>query len=208
MEEKDHILAIVMATMMEAKPFVHGMGLVNIEQKPFSLFRSGNIFLIISDIGKANAAMAAAYCCHKLEPNCIFNLGSAGATDASVSLGEVFHIIKIIENDRLDLISGTPCVHEPDVLKGFKTAMLSTTDKAILNPEERKDRAKIAGLVDMEGAAIVQAAKLFETRCYIFKFVSDTPKHTQGEEIIKNIRLFRSSFFEFFRDSVLPAAHD
>jgi len=202
--EKNPLIAIVMATMIEAKPFVQGMSLTKFEQKPFRLFIKDNILLAISNIGKANAAMAAAYCCEKFNPVCICNLGAAGAAGATHHLGEIFHINKIIEYDRPELITKKPSIHKPHVLDGFQTATLSTSDRAILDPEEREEISKNADLIDMEGASVAQASRIFDTKCYLFKFVSDTPDHTEGGDVIKNIRLYRTPFYEFFRGSVLP----
>jgi adenosylhomocysteine nucleosidase len=198
-------VAIVMATLLEAKPFVEGMFLKKSEKKPFDLFRDENTILIISGIGKSNAAMASAYCCQKFNPACICNLGAAGATLFSHSLGDILHIREIFEYDRPDFRSGKPHIHRPDTLKGFQTADLATGDKAILDPDERKKISRYAGLVDMEGASVAQACRKFHKSCYMFKFVSDTPDHTRDEDIVKNIRLYRKLFCEFFISSVMPA---
>lgn len=189
--------------MIEAKPFVAGMSMEGIEKKPFTIFRQNNILLAISGIGKANAAIATAFCCQRFNPAAVCNLGAAGATDLSHPLGEVFHITKIIEYDRPELASERLMSHQPDVLDGFMTATLSTSDRAILDPEERRQISKDADLMDMEGASVVQACKMFETKCYVFKFVSDTPNHTENKDIIKNIRQYRTPFYEFITRSVI-----
>lgn len=205
--EKDTVTAIVMATMLEAKPFVLGMSLKQSRKKPFSVFQNDNIFLIISGIGKANAAMATGYSCIKCKPTCICNLGAAGATDFSHPLGEIFHINKIVEYDRHELTTRRPCIHNPDILNGFQTATLSTSDMAVLDPDERKKISMNADLIDMEGASVAQACRKFNTKCFIFKFVSDTPDHARDEDIVENIRLHRSFFYEFFIRSVVPVLH-
>ena len=194
-----------MATMVEAKPFVLGMSLEKWGQQPFSIFRNENIILVISDIGKANAAMAAAYCCQNLNPSCIVNLGAAGASGFTHPLGEIYHIKKVFEHDRPQFKTFKPTVHTPEVIDGFHTATLSTSDRAIIHPDERKQISAHADLVDMEGASVVQACRKFKTKCYLFKFVSDTPEHTQDDDIVKNIRSYRKSFFEFFQNTALPA---
>jgi nucleoside phosphorylase len=89
--EKNTVTAIVMATMLEAKPFVLGMCLTQSRKKPFAVFQNDNVFLIISGIGKANAAMATGYLCHTCQPARVFNLGAAGATDFSHALGEIYN---------------------------------------------------------------------------------------------------------------------
>ncbi len=201
--KKDNIILLVMATMAEAKPFVMGMSLKESEQRPFRIFKNDNIILVISNVGKANAAMATVYCCHKFAPSYIFNLGASGASGSSHPLGAIFHINKIFEYDRPELISNIPTIHEPDVLDGFHTATLSTSDRAILEPEERKKVSEYADLMDMEGASVVQACRLFKTKCYLFKFVSDSIEHSDSADIIKNIRLYRTPFSEFFLRSVM-----
>jgi len=201
--EKSPITAIVMATMLEAKPFIESIPLERVEKKPFSLYKNKNMFLILSGIGKANAAMATAYVCQKLKPGCIFNLGAAGATDFTYPLGEIFHVVKVFEFDRPEFKSGKPHIHIPSILNGFQAANLATSDKAVLDPKERKKISEIADLVDMEGASVVQACRIFQTECLMFKFVSDAPNHTRDSDIVENIRLYRKSFSEFFLNSVI-----
>jgi adenosylhomocysteine nucleosidase len=197
-------IAILMATMLEAKPFVEGMSLKRIEKKPFALYANEYTRLIISGVGKSNAAMAAAYYCLNFNPACVCNLGAAGATHPSYPLGKIFHITEICEYDRPDFRSGKPHIHIPHALKGFETEKLATGDKAVIAPDERKKISVIAGLVDMEGAAVVQACKKFQTKGILFKFVSDTPDHTHDEDIVANIRLYRTPFYTFFANDVLP----
>lgn len=192
-----------MATMIEAKPFVTGMSMQQIEKKPFVIFKQDNILLAISGIGKTNAAIATAYCCQRFNPAGVCNLGAAGAADLTHRLGDVFHITKIIEHDRPELTSGKPTIHQPDVLDGFLTAILSTSDRAILDPDERSLISENADLMDMEGASVTRACRIFETKCHIFKFVSDTPEHTKDNDIIQNIRLYRTPFYQFFNRSII-----
>ena len=179
------------------------MSLKKYGEKPFPIYKKDNLLLVISGIGKANAAMASAYCCREFNPSCICNLGAAGAVGFFHPLGEIFHITKIFEHDRPKLTSDKPMVYKPHVLDGFQNATLSTSDRAITDPEERMEISRFADLVDMEGAAVVQACRIFETKCYLFKFVSDTPEHTDDGDIIKHIRTYRGSFYDFFLRSVL-----
>ena len=196
--------AIIMATMLEAKPFVLGMSLRQTQKIPFRLFQNDGILLIISGIGKANAAVATAYVCLKFKPACICNLGAAGATHSGYHLGETFHIQKIVETDRPDLDTGKPCVHQPDLLAGFNTAILATSDRAVLDPKERKLISINADLIDMEGASVVQACRTFKKNCYLFKFISDTPDHTRDQDIVDHIRQHRKAFYDFFTDTIRP----
>lgn len=198
------MIGLVFATLLEADPFIKGFSLKDCEREPFAVYRNETFRLIISGIGKANAAMACAYIIRKYHPSCICNLGAAGATDKTFILGESYHITKVIEPDRPQLKTGLFHEHSPHVLSGFHQAILATQDRPVNNPEEKREIALLAQLVDMEGASVVQAAGLYQTTCYLFKFVSDTSDHCQSNDIVNNIEIYRESFYRFFRNEVLP----
>ena len=192
-----------MATLLEAKPFIGGFSLIKLESKPLPVYRNENIILVISGIGKANSAMACAYSCLRFGPFCIVNLGAAGATGDGHTLGEPLHITRAFEHDRPQFKSKSPHKHMPDIIEGFSYATIATLDRPVLDPAERQKLSKTADLIDMESASIIQACKKFKTKCYIFKFVSDTPEHTRDNDIVENIKKYRNTFFNFFRESIL-----
>lgn len=195
---------IIMATTLEAKPFIERLNLKKYGKESFKQFSNDKILLVISGVGKTNAAIAATYCCKKYNPPYILNMGSAGATDSTHRLGSILHVYKIFEHDRPQFPLKKPHTHKPDRLKGFPTATLATGDRPVIDPNGRKIISEYAGLVDMEGAAIVQTCKTFKTKCYVFKYVSDTPDHTGGADILKNMLEYREPFFDFFSSKVMP----
>lgn len=201
---RDSLIGLIMATLLEAAPAIEGLAMTESEREPFAVYQADGMRLILSGIGKANAAMACAYLIRQYEPTCILNVGAAGATDGRTNLGECFHITRVIEPDRPHLRTGTPYEHVPDVLEGFPEATLATQDRPVTDPDHRAAISLQAELVDMEGAAAVQAARLFRVPCYLFKFVSDAPAHTQSAEIETNIKQYRQAFYAFVRDNVLP----
>lgn len=190
-----------MATLLEAEPFIAGLSLKAYEKEPFEIYGNENVVLMISGIGKANAAMSCAYLLLRYTPVCVCNLGAAGAADSSLPLKSIYHISKIIEADRPVLGSGIPHKHFPDILEGFPLASLGTQDRPAVSPAERGHLALNAQLADMEAASAVQTCRRFGTDCYVFKFVSDTP---DNHCIVKNIRQYRDEFCLFFCESVLP----
>jgi nucleoside phosphorylase len=192
-----------MATHLEAKPFIIGLSLVREESEPFPVYRNKNLMLIVSGIGKANAAMACACVCLKFKPSCIINLGAAGATGLNHAPGKALHVNEAYDYDRPQFKTKAHHKHTPDILGDFPSAKIATLDRAVLDPSERQEISKIADLIDMECASVIQASRKFNTKCYIFKFVSDTPEHTTDDDIIENIRKYRGSFFNFFRESIL-----
>jgi len=154
---------------------------------------------VICGIGKANAAMATAYCCTKYRPDTVFNIGAAGALTMSKKKGEFYQVNKIIEHDRLSFKNNKPFIHYPSIMEGFNCAILSTSDKAAVSIEEREKVSKYGGeLVDMEGASIAQTCKKFQIPCYIFKYVSDTLEDIESNNIVENIRQYRQESSVFF----------
>jgi nucleoside phosphorylase len=195
-------IGLIIATKLEAKPFILGLGLKELSRAPFAEFSNQSLRLVISGIGKANAAMAATYCICRYHPKWITNLGAAGAAGPGSDLGAIYHIEKVIEPDRPHLRTLTPYEQYPDRLEGFEQADLATQDRPIIDPSAR--RAVTARLVDMEGAAVVQVCRHFRVKCCLFKFVSDTLAHTHREIIRQNIQTYREPFFTYITDRVLP----
>ncbi len=194
--------------MLEAKPFVQGMSLQDMEKRPFALYQKDSIRLVISGVGKANAAMAVAHCCARIRPTLILNMGAAGAATKSFNLGDIFQINKVIEPDRIEVSTDKMPVYDLNRLEGFQSATLSTLDIPVITVQDRKNTSKMANLMDMEGAAVVQACRRFNIPCVLFKFVSDTPEYTGDGDIIKNIRKFRTPFYKYFSKFILPVISD
>jgi adenosylhomocysteine nucleosidase len=198
----NNIIGLVFATKIESAPFIKGLDLKKIENGPFKVYNKDGIFAIKSGIGKANAAMAASFLIWKYKIDCVINIGAAGAASNEKKLGDIFHIDNVIEFDRPKLFKKSIRLYKPDILKGFSLASLATQDKPVVSPAERQNVSKYADLVDMEGAAVVQACRLWEVKCYLFKIITDTPKHKEIE-IIKNVYTTAGTMFKFFKADIL-----
>ncbi len=194
---------IVMATMLEAEPFVERLSLPCVEKKPFLVYASDSIVLVISGIGKANAAMAALFIIIKYNIGIVYNLGAAGALRREMSVGDIFHVVRVFEPDRPKIAGREPRVSIPDTLDGFESASLATRDRPAVLADERAALAENADLVDMEGASVLQACRRTGARCYLFKIVSDTIEHSRDEDIVENIKRVGGRLCEFFVGEVL-----
>jgi adenosylhomocysteine nucleosidase len=190
---------------MEAERYVKIFNMKKTESSPFITYMADDIILAVCGIGKANAAMATAYCCMKYQPGCVLNAGAAGAVDKDCEVGEVFQVERTIEPDRPHLKTGTPWVQIADTLDGFDNAVLATQDRPVSDIEKFNELSAITDLVDMEGAAILQAARRFDTKCLLFKFVSDTPLHAGKGLIVENIQKHINPFCDFIAASVIPS---
>src|SRR3990172_1755624 len=189
-------LGIIMATRIEADPFIRGLRLSAIEKKPFAVLGNEEVILAISGIGKSNAAIAAAHLISRYHPERIFNLGAAGSASGKQDIGTIMHINKIVELDRVRPFSVKPVIHKPDVLDGFSQAALATQDRPVLAPEDRAAADQYADCIDMEWAAIVQACRAYGIKVYLFKIITDTAESGESD-IIRNILNTRIRLFEF-----------
>ena len=199
------VVGVIMATLLEAEPFIEALGMKKVQEGPLVVYRQEGIVLVISGIGKVNAAVATAACCTLFHPHHLLNLGAAGATGPSHPMGEICHITKVIEYDRPLLRGNGPHVHTPEVLPGFREATLATQDRAVIDAGHRREVSAVAELVDMEGSAVVQAGHRLGTPCVLFKFVSDTPELPSGYgDIVECIKKHRTPFCYFILDSVMP----
>jgi nucleoside phosphorylase len=202
--KKEKIIVLLMATYIEAKPFVEKIRWIDFVKYPFPVYYGAGLVLVISGMGKTNAAAACSWLCATIGPACIVNLGAAGANCADMPLGGIYHISQTLEIDRRHFRTGQPFCHQPDLMEGFEQARLASRDEPVTDPEERLKVSYIAELSDMEGAAIVQTAEKYQTKIFLFKFISDTPCHTTGNEIAAHIRQFREHSFDFFMTQISP----
>ena len=192
------ITGIVMATRLEAAPFIDSGLFKLLEEKPLPVYQHESVYLILSGIGKASAAIASTYLITKYKTEIMYNIGAAGSTTENFNLGDILHIVSVIDYDRPKLIGSKPRYLKPDVLDNYKTATLATQDVAVVSEAEREKVGKLAELVDMEGAAFTQACRTFKVKNHMFKIVTDTPAHTADNQIIENIKNTRDLLYNFF----------
>jgi len=195
------MIGIVMATVLEASPFI--AGLEQVEKKPFRIYRGTNNIVIISGIGKVNAAAASVYLICRYAPDCLYNVGAAGAVDHKYKVGDILHINRIVEYDRPNLADSGFTEVNADIFDGFELAVLATRDRPVISAEDRQQTSEKADLVDMEGAAFLRACKKFSAKSYLFKIVTDTPEHSKDSDIIRNVKKTREKMFNFIQDRVL-----
>lgn len=134
-------------------------------------FTGNNIRLILTGIGKINAAASAGYCLGKYGENDYYvNYGSAASSE---NIGETFFIGQIT-----DSASGDEMF--PDIADTeFSHAALVTSDKPVSSDEILHDSSKLISevpvLYDMEASAIYQVLKKVTTpdRMIFIKTVTD-----------------------------------
>lgn len=78
---------IVIATMLEAEPFIAGLSLKLEAHEPFPVYTAGEIALVVSGIGKVNAALAAAHLIREKSIPLLHNPGAAEALREGIGSG-------------------------------------------------------------------------------------------------------------------------
>ncbi len=151
---------IVCAIFSEAKALIEFYGLKLTAKKPFNIFENDDIALIISNIGKINAAVATAYIAALKKPDKIINIGICASVGKNRQIGSLYKIRSVIETS-----SGKKAVvsNEGEVLYCF--------DK----PVENKNKPKENILIDMESYGFYAAASKFvkKENIKIYKIISD-----------------------------------
>lgn len=143
-------------------------------------FYDGDLPLLLTGIGKLNAAVAlASVLARGPRPSEIINLGTAGALRPG---WEGTHAVgRVIQHDpageRLRRLTGES-LGQPIVLADRDGPTLATVDGFISDPLVRKHLAQRAALVDMEAYALAAAANRVGVPIRVVKHVSDAGEQT------------------------------
>lgn len=208
MQKHNSPIILVAATIIEAQPVIDSFSLVKETRTPFALYCSEDLCLVISGIGKINAAVATSWALTSMQCSVVINGGASGALDKSCSLGSIYSISSVIDYDRPHLKSGKPYRYHPDIVPSLEDATLATCNIPAIDPLQRQNLSEYAKLIDMEGAAVVHTCSKFSVPCCLLKYVSDTPQHVHDKDIVKNIKeygwILASTVESLIADDHLP----
>lgn len=130
--------------------------------------------ILVTGVGKVNAAIAVSTILGSHRPSSIVNLGTAGALRDGVTGTHV--IGTVIQHDLDDAaIFDLLGIHvaEPIALTSDSGTVLATGDRFISSSAVRAELAQDAHLVDMEGYAVARAARSMGVPVLLVKEVSD-----------------------------------
>lgn len=156
--------------------------------------------LIVCGVGKVNAAIGATIALTLYSPEAILNFGVAGGLNEKTSLCAVYAIDKAVQFD-FDLTQlnggqiGTLDEYTENYLS-FATHPLSLEKRALGSSDRFNDsradyelltKTLQADIRDMEGAAILQAAKSAGVKAFSVKAISDVAgSGSTTEQFLKN----------------------
>ncbi|MBA4608347.1 nucleosidase [Aeromicrobium sp. Marseille-Q0843] len=129
--------------------------------------------LVLTGIGKVEAAAATTEAIAALRPELVLNVGTAGALRPGLT-GLFVPSVVVNHDYSADAIRalGHDAVDEIDLAGGDGT-VLATGDLFVTDPVVRDAIAARAHLVDMEGFAVARACQRAGVPCRLVKIVSD-----------------------------------
>lgn len=176
--------------------------------------------LVLSGIGKVNAAVSTAWVIHRFSPDCVINTGSAGGLGKGLKVGDVVVGNRVAHHD-VDVtafgyawgqVPQLPAVFESDAAlmnaaaeaaKAFEGAavtrgLIVSGDQFVHSSERVAEiRARFEGVqaVEMEAAAIAQTCYQSDTPFVVIRAVSDSADEKAG-----------ISFDEFLKTAAVSSA--
>ncbi len=158
-------IAIVAALEREVRPLVRRWQVVRTEKdgRTFKFFENGAVVVVCGGIGFESARRAAEAVIARYGPSLIYSAGFAGALTAGLKVGDMLSPLRVINAG--DGSSMT--------VSGGEGVLVSFG--AIASPEQKKNLREAYGAqaVDMEAAAVAQAAAVRGVRFAVIKVISD-----------------------------------
>ncbi len=204
------MIAIIFATLEEARPFIHVTGATPADEDP-SLYRIDRpvfhkpAMIHICGMGTERAAESIHYVCGSLEAATIINAGICGAAAKGPQIGDVFMISQTCDYDHSPPDSAIyPCAWKH--VNGLPVARLATSNTPVFDHDVKMKMAEWGELVDMEGAAIARECGIKAIPCWMIKGVSDLADEHGKSSIKKHLgpvsKKIASVLFSFMREEL------
>ena len=181
---------MIYATGMEAAPFRAHVGMKNVEfpRDPltphfYDLRPLHAIVLCICGMGPEKARSATISLLQTHAVSRIINPGVAGALSDQVSVGDIYRVSSVF----LWPNACAPLTGPHDTLIDLPARRLVTVNEPVFDPARRNELARLADLVDMEGAAIAQVCATQQVPLYMIKGVTDQAGAQDRKRLLQNL---------------------
>jgi adenosylhomocysteine nucleosidase len=175
---------------------------VALEEEATHLHVSG-LPILVTGVGKVNAAMAVAQTLSVRSPRSVVNIGTAGALRDGLAGTHV--IGRVLQHD-LDgaAIHALTGIHVNPVLEvATEGVTLATGDVFVSDAAMRARLAEVAHLVDMEGYAVARVASAALIPVTLVKQVSDTADDRAGRSWKDSVEECAVQLGQWVRSSLL-----
>lgn len=173
------MILIITASIEEAEPIIKGLQLDRDGTNPFEAYISRDFALVVSRVGKVNAAGATSYGIAKYKPKTIYNVGMANSLHYDLQYSNIIAVSAVFQTDAYlpftdekynYFASGIALSTD---ISQYKAGILATSDSYVDDNEIKKMLSKSFHLADMEGYAVARIAALNEIPCSIYKVIGD-----------------------------------
>lgn len=182
-------VCIIVAMLKEAEPIVRQFDSI-VEHNVFGRrafigrLNGEKLSVIVSGVGKVNAAVCTQIAYDYLSADIIINIGVAGGLNNTVEIGEMYEIYNAVQYDfDLSEVNGTKIGTLDGMYSNYLTFDVTQMDARRLATADRFNDSKEdnvlltqildADVRDMEGVAILQACYFNDIECYCYKVISD-----------------------------------
>jgi len=196
-------IAIIAAMENELELLISKLEAPSISKVAGFSFHQGNLeghrlILLLSGIGKVNAAVATSLLIHRYEPEAVINIGVAGGFGKELEAGDIIISTEVCHHDvdatpfdykigqvpRMPhsyfadphLLSKAQTIASPNSYNTVKSGLIVSGDifvQEIQLAERIKHNFPNALAIEMEGAAIAQTCHIFNTPFLIIRSISD-----------------------------------
>lgn len=151
--------------------------------------------LIVTGVGKVNAAAATALGIQMFDPSHVVNVGLCGALTSHNRVGDMVRVAQAIQYDcycpmKSDEFEDLYRIMDLDLSRLDAEAAarhafvkLATGDRFIDDEEARDELAKVADVADMEGYAVARTCARMGKRLSMYKLVSDAADSDAAEDM-------------------------
>jgi len=187
------MILFIAAMIEEASPVIDKLGLEPVGTKPFAVYLNKDFALIVSNIGKINAAAATTYGIARFNPEVIYNIGLAGSINYDMHYGDIIAVQKVYQHDSYLPFDDERFAYFSEAVElatkawNLKTGTLATGDSFVDNSELKKKIAESAQLVDMEGHAVARVALLHDVPLHMYKIISDNASESAHDDFFDNL---------------------
>lgn len=181
-------ICIIVAMLKEAEPIVKQFdSIAGMKVCGKRVFRGNlngkRLHVIVSGVGKVNAALATQIAYSDFSADVIINIGVAGGLNDSVEIGEIYEIHSAVQYDfDLSKVNNTKIGTLDEMSTNYLNFDITQMEGKRLATADRFNDSKVdnmllnmleADIRDMEGAAILQACYYNKMDCLCYKVISD-----------------------------------
>jgi 4-hydroxybenzoate polyprenyltransferase len=188
------MIALLLATKMEAEPLAEKLGASQVASEPFATWRfepadgrPGGL-IVVAGMGKDAAARGTEHLIAACGASMVINVGICGALSDGVAADELMRISSVVDGDAV--LADQPAEPVPCSLSAWMdlpTRRLASVSVPVFEDHQRLKLAAFADAVDMEGFAVAEVCRCHGVMLFILKGVTDLANHTGKQDILSNI---------------------